>query len=109
MSQHGHRAISHVIRSVLVIITIGLISAILAGASIARPIQRTLPKPYILNRGDGDTINGKYFTYDTNGSGDVLLPSSPLSTELDNPDLRVNEQTRRPFRMKWMILYRLIK
>jgi hypothetical protein len=84
-------------------------TALLADVSMARQIQRTLPKPYVFNRGDGDTINGRYFIFDTEGSGDVLLPSSPLSADSDNRDSRDMEHEKRLVRIKWIILYRLIK
>ncbi|TFG89586.1 MAG: hypothetical protein E4H16_03395 [Candidatus Atribacteria bacterium] len=93
----------------LFLVVIGLMTTLLADVSMARQIQRTLPKPYVFNRGDGDTINGRCFTFDTEGSGDMLLPSGPLAAESDDRDSRDTEHEKRLVRIKWMILYRLIK
>ena len=110
MSTLKHRVNFRLIGSIILsFVVIGLITTLLADVSFARTLKKTLPKPYILNRGDGDTINGKFFVYDSSGSGDILCPSSPIADECDIKDSLDTENDKRFVQIKWMILYRLIK
>lgn len=110
MSTCKHRVNYRLIGSIIVsVVVIGLITTLLADVTMARALNKNLPKPYILNRGDGDTINGKIFIYDSSGSGDLLCPSSPLLEERDINATHDTKTYKRYVQIKWMILYRLIK
>lgn len=110
MNPHKHRLYFRLIRSIILfLIVIGILTTVLAGVSIARPIQINRPFPYVMSRGDGDTINGKYFIHDPINNVNQIFPQGPLPGESGIKDLRDKHSDKQLFQIKWMILYRLIK
>jgi hypothetical protein len=109
MIMYGKRVRSLLIPIILTIVVSSIFAAVLAESAQARPPKSILPKPYIMNRGDGDTINGKYFIYDTGGDGELLYPGGPLMNEA-TPENSSDQSINRRIRwIKWIVLYRLIK
>ena len=104
------RSAAAISRTIIAILIGTILSAAWnADRACAKPMALVLPKPYIMNRGDGDTINGRYFTYDSSDGGDALSSPRALSPADYNENEVPKDVNRRIKALRWIILYHLIR
>jgi hypothetical protein len=75
----------------------------------ARPIERVLPRPFVMNRGDGDAINGRYFFDGNSNQGDALTPPQTSAPAGDNERYIPMDLATQIKILRWILLYQLLK
>lgn len=109
MSLHSQSKSCVLFNAIVVIcLAICLIMTISVGTASARSVKKQPPRPFVLNRGDGDTINGKIIINDYYGDH-LLNPDGPLSANAVGEGKACNECHNWMKPIKWAFLYRLIK
>ena len=110
MSSISNRLAVVISRSCLAILAGGFLIITLNPDTLrARPVERVLPQPYVMNRGDGDAINGRCVLGGDWYEGDALTPPrTSAPTEDKERDIAIDIEMQIRI-LRWIFLYQLMR